>query len=52
VFVTIKVGVSMGLEGCVVEEEIEVEDEATEAQIESEVREWALQHVEWWRGAR
>lgn len=31
-------------------ETIEVEDDATEEQIEEEAREWALQHVEWgWR---
>lgn len=43
----IKVGVSMGLQGCKVEAEIEVAGE-TDEEIEGEVREWALEHVDWW----
>lgn len=44
----IKVGVSMHLQGCKIEDVIEVEDDATQDDIDAEVREWALQYVEWW----
>ena len=44
----IAVGISMGLQGCKIEAEIQVEDNASPEEIEDEVREWALQHVEWW----
>lgn len=44
----INVYVSMGLSGCRIEEDIEVEDDATEEEIESQVSEWALDKVEWW----
>ncbi len=44
----IKVGVSMGLQGCKIEDEIDVEDDATEEEIEAEAREWAFDHIEWW----
>lgn len=44
----IKVGISMRLQGCEIEEEIEVEDDATEEDIEEQVREWAFGNVEWW----
>ena len=44
----LKVGIEMGLQGCHVEDEIEVEDDATPDQIDKEVREWAFQHVQWW----
>lgn len=44
----LRVCVSMGLQGCEIEDEIEVSDDATEGEIEDEVSEWAHQHVEWW----
>lgn len=44
----IEVGVAMGLQGCRIEDSIEVEDDATDSEIEDQVREWALSHVEWW----
>ena len=44
----IKVACSMGLQGCSREGEIEVEDEATPEEVEGAVREWALEHFEWW----
>lgn len=28
--------------------EFEVEDDATEQEIREELREWALEHVDWW----
>ena len=46
---TVKVHLSIGLVADV-DEEIEVSDGSTEAEIEAEVREWAMQRVEWsWR---
>ncbi len=47
----INVGCSMGLQGCRIEDTIEVEDEATPDEIEGEVREWAFQHFEYWHDA-
>jgi len=44
----IKVGVSIGLQGCKIEDTIEVEDDATEDDIDLQTREWALDHVDWW----
>lgn len=44
----IKVSVSIGLQGCEFESEIEVEDGASKEDIEEQVREWALGHVDWW----
>lgn len=44
----IKVGVSLGLQGCEITDEIEIEDDVSANEVEAEVREWALQHVEWW----
>lgn len=44
----LKVGVSMGLQGCKFNAEIEVKDDASEEDIEDQVREWALGHVDWW----
>ncbi len=38
---------SNGLAGCVIRDAIEVEDGGTDAEIEAEVREWALERVEW-----
>lgn len=46
--IRIKVGVSIGLQGCKIEDEIEVEDEASVEEVEEVVREWALGHVDWW----
>ena len=48
----LKVGCSMGLAGCRIEDEIVVEDDATAEDIEDAVREWALGHFEWWSDAR
>lgn len=45
----IRVGCCMNLQGCRVSDEIEVEDDATEAEIDEQVREWALEQFEWWR---
>lgn len=45
---TVKAGVSLGLQGCKIEDDLEIEDGSTEQEIEEFVREWALQHVEWW----
>lgn len=44
----IKVGMSMNLTGCRVEDEIEVEDDATPEQVEEELREWAMGHIDYW----
>lgn len=44
----IKVGVRLGLQGCKIESELEVETDSSPEEIEEWVREWALQHVEWW----
>lgn len=44
----LKVGVSMGLQGCRIEAEIEVESNANPEEIDAEVREWALGHIDWW----
>ncbi len=49
---TIKVGCSMGLQGCQIEDEIAVDDNATAEDIEEAVREWALGHFDWWIDAR
>ena len=38
----------MGLQVYKIEDELEVEDDASPEEIESLVREWALGHVEWW----
>lgn len=43
----IKVTLSNGLAGCTVKDVIEIEDGATDEQIEAEVREWALERAEW-----
>lgn len=40
--------VAMGLQGCKIEDEIDIEDGSTEEEIETEVRNWALEKVEWW----
>ena len=44
--VTIKVHLSIGLVADV-NDTIEVEDGSTDEQIETEVREWALERAEW-----
>jgi len=44
----IKVGCCMGLQGCQSDDVIEVEDESTHSDIEQEVRQWALEHFDWW----
>ena len=44
----IKVGVSMGLSGCKIEDVIEVEDNATAEEVEEAAREWTFNHIEWW----
>ena len=44
----IKVGCSIGIQGCKIEDEIEVDDDATSEEIDLEAREWALSHFEWW----
>lgn len=46
----IKVGCAMDMQGARREDEIEVDEESTPEEIDAEVREWALQHFEWWRG--
>lgn len=43
----IEVTLSNGLSGCTIHDEIEVEDTSTDDEIEAEVREWALERVEW-----
>ncbi len=43
---TVKVHLSIGLTADI-DSAIEVEDSATDKEIESEVRDWALDHVEW-----
>jgi hypothetical protein len=48
---TIKVGCAMSLQGARIEDEIQVEDDATEEEIAEQVREWALQHFDWWMTA-
>lgn len=46
----IKVFVSLGLVGCRVEDEIEIEDDLSDLDIEEVVREWKDEQVEWsWR---
>ncbi len=45
---TLKVGCSMGLQGCQIEDEIEIEDGTTEEEVEAAAREWALERFEWW----
>jgi hypothetical protein len=45
--VRIDVVLSNGLAGCTIRDAIEVEDASTDAEIEAEVREWALERVEW-----
>lgn len=45
----IKVGCSLSLQGCKIEDEIEVEDSSSQEEIEEDVREWAFQHFEYWR---
>lgn len=47
---TIKVGCALSLQNCKIEDELIVEDGATEEEIEEAVREWAHQYFEWWRG--
>ena len=47
----IKVGCAMDLQGARIEDEIEVEDNATAEDIDGQGREWALQHFEWWRSS-
>lgn len=51
----VKASVRLGLQGCEIKDDVEVEDEALEdlddearaEVIMEEVREWALQYVEW-----
>ncbi len=44
----IKVGVSIGLSGCKIEDEIEVEDDLSLEEIEVTAREWAMDRLDWW----
>ncbi len=44
---TLKIYLTIGFPGAMHRDEIEVEDDATEEQIEEEVRDWAMNHVEW-----
>ena len=44
----IKVGCSMSIQGAELEDEIEMPDDATNDEIEAEVREWALEQFEWY----
>ena len=44
----VRVGVAMGLQGCKIVDELEFDDGITDEELESEVREWALEKVEWW----
>ena len=48
----IKVGCSMPLSGCKIADEIEVEDTATQAEIDEAVSEWASDKFEYWEGPR
>jgi hypothetical protein len=41
----IKVGCSMGLVGCKIEDEIQIEDDED---VDQAVREWAFQNFEYW----
>jgi hypothetical protein len=44
----IKVGCAIPLSGCRISDEIEVEDLATEAEIDEAVLKWALERFEYW----
>lgn len=44
----VKVGCSMGLSGCRKEDVLELEDDATDDEIEQAAREWAFGNFEWW----
>lgn len=43
----VRVWVSMNLVGCVRCDEIEVDDNATEEEVEESVRDWMFEHIEW-----
>jgi hypothetical protein len=49
--VIVKVGCSIGLQGCRIEDEIEVDDNATQEDIEQQVKEWAMGHFDYWSDA-
>ncbi len=44
---TIEVWIETNLIGSRFSDEIEVEDTATDADIDAEVREWMFNHIEW-----
>lgn len=44
----IKVGCCIGLQGCMIEDEIEVPDDLSLEKIEEEAREWAHGRFAWW----
>ncbi len=44
----LKVGCSMGLTGCRIEDELEIEDGTPAEVIQQLVRDWALEHFDWW----
>lgn len=46
----LKVGIALvgGAAGCKIESTLEVEDDATQSDIEESVHEWAMDHVEYW----
>lgn len=41
------VGVNMGINGCR-EGVLDIEDDATEEEVRAQIREWVLDHVEFW----
>lgn len=42
------VGVSMGIKSCRIEDVLDIEDDATEDEVERQIREWAMGHIEFW----